>query len=471
MDNETKTQVVGPTAPAVAAAESAGADGAARDFWTVPAGAGLKVPEKATATLVWQGPDGAEPASITYRAEAGHVDVRDDTGKLLCKMFYVSYAALGADGSADPDRPVTVLFNGGPGSASVPIDFGGFGPLRVQTDGMNHVRADAPTRDNPHTLLKNSDLVFFDAPGTGYSPVAAGVDPKAIFGADGDADAFCRAITAWLEENGRWSSPLYLLRNAVLMRLLGERGVKLTGVTMLSAIWDWVETLPGEDLYYLGMLPTMAAAAQYFGKAGEGVDVDAWFDRAMAFSTEVYGPALLFGDRLGAGREAELAEQISELIGLPVGFIRARHLRVSLEDFRTRVLEAEGKVCGRLDMRFLDQRGVGPCLPQLPPRPSGLRRACALLGQQLYEDRHQVELDPSGPRHPRGGRCSQLCDRPGLCAAPRPHDQALHPRRPLRRGDALLERGARHRLPVPVRRAQGPHRVPSLWLRPHGLYR
>ena len=322
MDNETKTQVVGPTAPAVAAAESAGADGAARDFWTVPAGAGLKVPEKATATLVWQGPDGAEPASITYRAEAGHVDVRDDTGKLLCKMFYVSYAALGADGSADPDRPVTVLFNGGPGSASVPIDFGGFGPLRVQTDGMNHVRADAPTRDNPHTLLKNSDLVFFDAPGTGYSPVAAGVDPKAIFGADGDADAFCRAITAWLEENGRWSSPLYLLgesygtvRNAVLMRLLGERGVKLTGVTMLSAIWDWVETLPGEDLYYLGMLPTMAAAAQYFGKAGEGVDVDAWFDRAMAFSTEVYGPALLFGDRLGARREAELAEQISELIG------------------------------------------------------------------------------------------------------------------------------------------------------------
>lgn len=360
MDNETKTQVVGPTAPAAPAAEGAGADGASKDFWTVPAGAGLKVPEKATATLVWQGPDGAEPASITYRAEAGHVDVRDDTGKLLCKMFYVSYAALGADGSADPDRPVTVLFNGGPGSASVPIDFGGFGPLRVQTDGMNHVRADAATTDNPHTLLKTSDLVFFDAPGTGYSPVAAGVDPKAIFGADGDADAFCRAITAWLEAGGRWSSPLYLLgesygtvRNAVLMRLLGERGVKLTGVTMLSAIWDWVETLPGEDLYYLGMLPTMAAAAQYFGKAGAGVDVDAWFDRAMAFSTEVYGPALLFGDRLGAGREAELAEQISELIGLPAGFIQARHLRVSLEDFRARILEAEGKVCGRLDMRFV----------------------------------------------------------------------------------------------------------------------
>ena len=329
---------------------------AGKDFWTVGADGGLKVPEAASATLVW----GDGKGTIEYHAEAGHVDVRDDTGKLLCKMFYVSYVALGADGEADPDRPVTVLFNGGPGSASVPIDFGGFGPLRVQTDGMRHVRADAAVTDNPHTLLKVSDLVFFDAPGTGYSPVAAGVDPKEIFGADGDADAFCRATTAWLEANGRWSSPLYLLgesygtvRNAVLMRLMGERGVKLTGVTMLSAIWDWVETLPGEDLYYLGMLPTFAATAQYFGKAGAGVDVDEWFDRAMAFSTEVYGPALLFGDRLGAEREAELAQQISELIGLPADFVLARHLRVSLEDFRARILEREGKVCGRLDMRFV----------------------------------------------------------------------------------------------------------------------
>lgn len=324
-------------------------------FATVEADVSRTVPEPASARLVWQvGED-----RMDYEATAAHLDVRDDTGRLLAKMFSLSYVAIGADGRPDRTRPVTFAYNGGPGSASVPINFGGIGPLRVATDGTNHLPASAPTEDNPYTLLRQSDLVFLDAPGTGWSPVAADADPKKIFGVDGDADAFCRAIADWLERNGRWSSPLYLFgesygttRNAVLMRLMGERGIKLTGVVMLSAIWDFAQVLPGEDLYYLGMMPTFAAAAQWFGRAGKGVDPDEWFDQAMDFTEDVLAPALLRGDRLSEDREREVAEALAGFIGLPAEYIRARHLRVSLEEVRRELLADEGRVPGRLDMRF-----------------------------------------------------------------------------------------------------------------------
>lgn len=324
-------------------------------FVTVPADKTRTVSDPVSRRFTWE----AAGERMDYEATVAHLDVRDDTGALEGRMFSITYAKLGEDGLPMAGRPVTFCFNGGPGCASVPINFGGMGPRRVATDGVNHLPSSAKAEDNPYTLLRESDLVFLDALGTGYSPLAEGADTGAIFGVDGDADAFCRAITEWLERNHRWQSPVYLfgesygtVRNAVLMRLLGERGVKLTGVTMLSAIWNWVQVQPGEDLYYLGMLPTFAAAAQFFGKAGAGVDEDAWFDRAMEWTDDVLAPALLKGDRLGEGREREVAHEMGELIGLDERLILRRHLRVSLDDVRRELLADEGRVCGRLDMRF-----------------------------------------------------------------------------------------------------------------------
>lgn len=328
-------------------------------FVRVPDGARPELPEAASKRMSWEGSGPTVGERIDYRATAGHVDVRADDGGLLARMFALSYVALGEDGNPVPGRPVTFAWNGGPGSASVPINLGGIGPRRVQTDGVRHLRADAPVVDNPHTLLRETDLVFLDAPGTGLSALADGADKAKLLGVEGDADAFCRAITAWLEDNGRWASPVYLfgesygtVRNAVLMRLMGERGVKLTGVVMLSAIWNWVQTLPGEDLYYLGMVPTFAATAHFFGKAGQGASVEEWFARAMAWVDETYAPALLAGDRLGQARERQVAQEMSQLVGIPEALILRRHLRVSLEDVRANLLADEGRVTGRLDMRF-----------------------------------------------------------------------------------------------------------------------
>ncbi len=327
-----------------------------RPYTVVGAERATGVPEPASARLTWT--DGER--TLEYEARAAHCEVRDDAGVLIGRMFSLSYVVVDESGAPDRTRPVTFAYNGGPGSSSVPINFGGIGPRRVSTDGVRHVRADAAVVDNPHTLLVDSDVVFLDALGTGWSVLAEDADPKKVFCADGDADAFARAICAWLTENGRWSSPLYLygesygtVRNAVLMRLLGERGVQLTGVVMLSAVFNIAALLnPGDDLYYLGMFPTYAATAQFFGKAGAGVGEDEWFDRAVSFAEDELAPALLRGDRLGEERERAVAEGMASFIGLGAEHILAHHLRIDLLDFRTHLLESERRVCGRLDTRF-----------------------------------------------------------------------------------------------------------------------
>lgn len=327
-------------------------------FMSIPADPRIETPEPARARLTWRSGE----RTMDYTARAAHLDVREDTGKLVGKMFSLSYVQVDEGGKASPTRPVTFCFNGGPGSASVPINFGGIGPRRVRTDGLHHLGNPIVVDDNPQTLLRQSDLVFLDALGTGYSSLAEDADTNKVFGIEGDADTFCRAITCWLEENGRWASPIYLfgesygtVRNAVLMRLLGERSVLVAGVIMLSAIFDWVQTLEGEDLYHLGMTPTMAAAAQFFGRAGQGMDPDEWFDQAMDFTEDVLAPALLRGDRLSPEREEEVAERLAGLIGLPVGHVRAKRLRITLDDFRRTLLADERRVCGRLDMRFTSE--------------------------------------------------------------------------------------------------------------------
>ena len=343
-------------APAEKALAAASAPVSKNPFKSVPAVRTTEVPEAASARLTWT--NGAR--SIDYTATAAHLDVTDDAGVLFGKMFSTSYVAVDADGKADAARPVSFCYNGGPGSSSVPINLGGIGPKRVETDGCSHLHPTAAVKDNPSTLLVDSDLVFLDALGTGYSVLAEGTDTKKVFSTDGDADAFARAICAWLEQNNRWSSPIYLfgesygtVRNSVLMRLLGERGVTVTGVVMLSAVFNIAGLLcPGSDLYYLGMMPTFAATAQFFGKTGAGVDEDVWFDRAMAFTEDVYAPALLRGDRLSADEMRSVAEQLSEFIGLPVEHILAHRLRIDLLDFRMHLLADEGRVCGRLDTRF-----------------------------------------------------------------------------------------------------------------------
>lgn len=322
--------------------------------WRVPADRKCAVPAPASAKLTWHG----KKQTLDYSATASHLDIRTDAGELIGQMFSLAYVALGSDGEPQKERPVSFCYNGGPGSSSVPINLGGIGPRRVKTDGTNHLPCPGVVEDNPYSLLGDSDLVFLDALGTGYSYLADGADSAKVWSVDGDADTFARAIAAWLTANKRWGSPVYLfgesygtIRNAVLMRLMAEKGIQPTGVVMLSSIFDWVQTLPGEDLYYIGMVPTFAATASFFGKVGEK-NPDKNFDAAYAFAEDEYAHALLKGDTLAPAEMKRVARKLSKLIGLPQEFIEKKHLRVTLEMFRNMVVADDGKICGRLDTRF-----------------------------------------------------------------------------------------------------------------------
>lgn len=280
------------------------------------------VPEPASKDMTWT--DGKQ--TIKYTATAEMLPLHTDDGTLIGHMFALSYVSDAADKS---DRPVTFCWNGGPGGSSAMVNIGGLGPRRVPINTIKQLPCPTAPEDNPYSLLPTTDLVYLDAMGTGYSKVAEGYDPKKVWGVDGDADAFMRGIAQWLTAHERWNTPLYLygesygtMRNSVLMRVLGERGIALTGVIEQSTILDYAPTLAGNDLYYMGMVPVYAATANYFGKAGAGVDQFEWFDRAWKFVDEKYGRALIASDSITPDEERELAGEMSELIGLPASSSR-----------------------------------------------------------------------------------------------------------------------------------------------------
>ena len=210
---------------------------------------------------------------LEYRADAGSVVVRADDDRPLASVFYLAYVADQAESGVR--RPLTFLFNGGPGSASLWLNIGGFGPRRAPT------ATPAPTPpapytvgDNPHSLLEHSDLVFLDAPGTGYSRLFPGVAPAEVWGVDQDVDAFARAITRYLTITSNWNAPRFLFgesygttRAAALVHTLQNRGLDFNGVVLLSTMLNWAESNLGLDQGYINLLPSFAATARYHGRS------------------------------------------------------------------------------------------------------------------------------------------------------------------------------------------------------------
>ncbi|MBR2836700.1 MAG: peptidase S10 [Coriobacteriales bacterium] len=318
-----------------------------------------KMPEPVVSGFTWT--DGSQ--EIELETIAQHIEITENDGEPIGSMFTISYLKK----DAQEVRPVTFCFNGGPGSASYIINIGGIGPKCVMPCGDKHIGpAPYALEMNEYSLIATSDLVFIDALGTGWSRLADGVKGKRAYSLDKDAECFSRCIAAWLEKTGRWNSPLYLFgesygttRNAVLIGQLAQRGIDLNGVIMLSALFDWSATIPGNDANYIQLFPTMAAIAQYHGKGAyvNELTSDELFDRALEFAEDALAPALLKGDRLDADRESELAQLMSQFIGLTSSYIAAKHLRIELTDFRQELLRDKGKVVGRLDGRFSFEAG------------------------------------------------------------------------------------------------------------------
>jgi carboxypeptidase C (cathepsin A) len=279
-----------------------------------------------------------------------------------------SFGNAGSFGGTEPasdavPRPVTFAFNGGPGSASLWLNIGGFGPRRAPTKTPGHTPP-APYEfgDNPYTLLPATDLVFLDAPGTGFSRISPDARPEEAWGVDQDVDIFARAITRYLTITESWQAPRYLFgesygtaRAAALVHQLQNQGLDFNGVILLSAILNFATTQPGLDQGYINLLPSYAAAAHYHGKApggGRQPSLDAFLADARRFAAGRYAQALQLGDTLPPDKVAEVATLLSQYTGLDPALLRKCRLRVEMEDFRRLLLADEGRVIGRFDARF-----------------------------------------------------------------------------------------------------------------------
>ncbi|HEX4268928.1 MAG TPA: hypothetical protein VHY36_13655 [Steroidobacteraceae bacterium] len=290
-------------------------------------------------------------------------------------MFYIAYFK---DGENPGDRPITFLYNGGPGSSSVWLHMGAFGPRRVVTADHTHTPP-APYQlvNNDYSLLDASDLVFIDAPGTGFSRVKAGAE-KSFYGADQDVHAFSEFIMQFLSKYGRWNSPKYLFgesygtpRSANLINVLEtEDDTDFNGVILLSQILnfddavDAVNDNPGVDLAYELALPTYTATAWYHHKLpGASQSLDSLLGEVEQFAMGDYAAALRAGSTLSSDQRDAIAAKLHEYTGLPVSYIQKADLRIDGGEFEHSLQGDADVTTGRLDSRF-----SGPSLDPLSQR-------------------------------------------------------------------------------------------------------
>ena len=278
-------------------------------------------------------------------------------------MFYVAYFKTGTG-----PRPIMFFYNGGPGSPTMWLHLGAFGPRRIVTSTDAHTPA-APYSlvNNGSSLLDATDMVFIDAPGTGFSRVAGKDKEKAFFGVDPDAYAFSEFITQFLSKYGRWNSPKYLFgesygtpRSAVVVNQLeADRSIDFNGVILLSQILsfdlspDRPTSNPGIDVPYQTALPTYAATAWYHHKLpAEHPQLEALLTEVEQFATGDYARALAAGSALPANERAAIADKLHEYTGLPVDYILRADLRIDGGEFRQMLQADRNTTTGRLDSRF-----------------------------------------------------------------------------------------------------------------------
>ena len=296
-------------------------------------------------------------AKIAYTATAGTLTIRDDDGKPTASLFYTAYTKDGGG-----QRPVTFLYNGGPGSATIWLHMGSFAPVRVATDSPVYVApANYALRPNADSLIDKTDVVFIDAVGAGWSRPLGDKTGKDFWGVDQDADAFARAITRYVTKNGRWNSPKLIigesygtLRSPAVAALLEERGMSLDGVVLLSTILNYGVRQPGYDQNSMILLPTFAATAWYHNRlANRPAQIEPFLDEVRAFVAGPYAAALAKGDALPPEEARAIARKIAGYTGLSEDYVLRANLRVSLGHFQTELMRDKGLATGRLDTRYL----------------------------------------------------------------------------------------------------------------------
>ncbi len=355
------------TAVCVLALATCGLSAAAADKPAGKAAAPAKASAPKERNSVTEGSVTVEGKRIDYTATAGTIILKNAKGKPTGSMFYVAYTRRGVKNESR--RPVTFFYNGGPGSSSVWLHMGAFGPHRVVTADHTHTPA-APYQlvNNQYSLLDVTDEVFVDAMGTGYSRIidkhhgGAG-KPKDFYGVDADVKSFSQFIGRYLSENGRWNSPKYLFgesygtpRSAALVNYLQYHDdMDLNGVILLSSILDFQTASfnAGNDLPYELFLPSYAAVAWYHHVLpNQPAQLQPLLQQVQHFAINGYARALAEGSTLSPAQFAAVAGKLHEFTGLSTAYIEKANLRVTASEFEHQLLGSQDLTTGRLDARF-----------------------------------------------------------------------------------------------------------------------
>ncbi|AZU04696.1 peptidase S10, serine carboxypeptidase [Glycocaulis alkaliphilus] len=341
---------------------------------------------------------------IGYRLIAGDTLIDGSDGRPGAALFTFTY--LREDVRDRRSRPVVFIFNGGPGSSSIWMHMGLFGPRRIAMDDPLNPPVTPPfaLEDNPYSILDAADLVLIDPAETGFSQILPGGEAADFLGTQADAVATARFIEQWLITHDRWESPKYLVgasygttRAALTARILAggpmSPGARMTGIGVdgIVLVGQAIMSPQGPEAGQAASLGAMAASAWYHGKAGEGESRTDFIADAEAFAVERYLPALFLGDALDTADRAEIAASLARFTGLPADLIEAENLRPSAQLFRERLLNGEGLHLGAYDARYTlpanglpampDPVGDDPAMAQYSPSyVAGLRQYLAETG-------------------------------------------------------------------------------------------
>jgi carboxypeptidase C (cathepsin A) len=303
-------------------------------------------------------------ATISYKATAGTLIVRDSNDVPYASVGYVAYTQ---NDVADPSRrPITFSYNGGPGSSSIWLHMGALGPRRiVTTDAAATPPPPYTTVDNGCSILDRTDLVMIDPVGTGFSRAVGEAKDKDFWGVDPDIESISKFIRQYIDENGRWNSPKYLLgesygttRSAGIVDCLQTReGMAFNGVilvslaTDLSALFDEVA---GLQLPFALNLPTFTAVAWYHKALPDRpADLAPLLREARDFALGEYWHGLALGSDLPDSQRKAILERLSRFTGLSGDYLDKADLRVSKAQFAKELLRGRREMVGQLDGRFL----------------------------------------------------------------------------------------------------------------------
>lgn len=305
--------------------------------------------------------------TISYTATAGYMPMKDKDESVRAKIFYIAYTA---DNEVADKRPVTFVFNGGPGSSSIWLHMGAIGPVRVHfADDKGTAPAPPFTYgDNENSWISFTDLVFIDPVSTGYSRPAKGVEPAKFHGYSEDIASVGDFIRMYTTRNDRWGSPKFLTgesygttRASGLSGYLQDAyGMYLNGITLVSSVlnFQYIEFSKGNDLPYILFLPTYATTAQYHNKLGpelQALTVEQLSKKAETFASGTYASFLLHGDGASIELTNKVIDSLSYFTGLSKNFIKNSNERVTEFRFFKELLRDESKTVGRYDSRYLGE--------------------------------------------------------------------------------------------------------------------